>query len=49
MVFKDAEVDVYNLNGMMVKRGCRSKDLKQLTPAVYILRKGNLIVKTAIR
>lgn len=45
----DAEVDVYDLNGVMIKRACRSNDLKQLTPAVYILRKGNIIVKTAIR
>ncbi|MDE7346223.1 MAG: Ig-like domain-containing protein, partial [Muribaculaceae bacterium] len=50
-IFADpnASVDVYDMNGILLKKGCSREQLKQLTPAVYILRKGNLIVKTAIR
>ena len=45
----DAEIDVYDINGALLKRGCTREELKQLTPAVYILRSGDTVVKTVIR
>ncbi len=49
-IFADpnALVDVYNMNGILVKRACPSEDLNQLTPGMYILRSGNKTVKTLI-
>ena len=45
----DATVDVYDVNGTRLKQGCTRGQLKQLKPAVYILRSGNAIVKTVVR
>ncbi len=49
-IFADpnARVDVYNMNGILLKRACTSDGLKQLTPGMYILRSGNKVVKTLI-
>ncbi len=35
----EARVDVYNMNGMVIKRNCKREDLNQLLPALYIIRK----------
>ena len=50
-IFADpkALVDVYNINGILLKKGCTREDLMRLKSAVYILRSGNIIVKTIIR
>ncbi|MDE6631411.1 MAG: Ig-like domain-containing protein, partial [Muribaculaceae bacterium] len=45
----DASVDVFDMNGVMLKRGCSREELKQLKPAIYILRSGNTVVKTILR
>ena len=45
----DAVTDVYNVNGILVKEGCSKEQLKQLPPAIYILRNGNSIVKAVVR
>lgn len=44
----DARVDVYNLNGVIVKRDCTREDLKQLTPAIYLIRQGGKVVTVFI-
>ncbi|MDE7347325.1 MAG: Ig-like domain-containing protein [Muribaculaceae bacterium] len=50
-IFADpnALVDVYNMNGMLIKKGCLRGELRLLNPGVYILRSGDSIVKTIIR
>ena len=45
----NAKVDVYDMNGVMLRKGCSREDLKQLKPAVYILRSGDRVVKAAVR
>ncbi|MDE5871121.1 MAG: Ig-like domain-containing protein [Muribaculaceae bacterium] len=44
-----AEVDVFDMNGVLLKRSCTSEQLKQLRPAVYILRNGDAVGKIVIR
>lgn len=41
MFGNDAKVDVYNTNGILLKRNCTREDLKLLQPAIYILRHAN--------
>ena len=45
----DAQVDVYDMNGILLKKGCSREELKQLKPAVYIFRCGDTVVKTVLR
>ena len=35
------KVDVYNANGVLLKRGCGKTELKSLAPGVYIVRDKN--------
>ena len=35
------KVDVYNINGVLLKRGCGKTELKSLTPGIYIVRDKN--------
>ncbi|MDE6478795.1 MAG: Ig-like domain-containing protein [Muribaculaceae bacterium] len=44
-----AEVDVYDMNGILLKKGCTREELKRLKPGIYILRSGDTIVKTILR
>lgn len=50
-IFADpsAEVNVYDINGVMLKRACTREQIRLLKPGVYILRSGDTIVKTIIR
>ncbi len=41
----DAKVDIYNLSGILLKRGCDKDYLRQLTPGAYIVRQGQRAVK----
>lgn len=45
----NAEVDVYDMHGILLRKGCTREELKQLTPDVYILRSGNTVVKALLR
>lgn len=45
----NAEIDVFDTNGIMIKHSCTREVLKQLTPAVYIIRSGNTVCKLVIR
>lgn len=45
----DAMIDVYDMNGVMLKKGCSREELKQLKPAVYIFRSGDTVVKTIVK
>ena len=45
----DATVDIYDMNGALLKHGCSRDELKKLKPAIYILRSGNTVMKTTIR
>ena len=38
--FED-KTDVYNTNGILIKKDCSTDDLRQLAPGMYILRCGN--------
>lgn len=42
-IFADpnANFDVYTVNGVVVKKNCTSEDLKDLEPAIYVIRRGN--------
>lgn len=44
-----AEVDVFDTNGILLKRSCTSEQLKHLRPAVYILRSRDSFRKIVIR
>ncbi len=37
----DARVDIYTSNGILIERNCTRDDLRQLPPAIYILRNAN--------
>lgn len=41
--------DVYNSNGILIKKNCNAEYLKTLTPDVYIIRQGNQIRKMILR
>ena len=45
----EACVDVYDMNGVLLKHHCSHEDLKRLKPAVYILRSGNTVVKAVVK
>lgn len=44
-----ALVDVYDMQGVLVKKGSERSELEMLTPGVYVLRNGNATVKAVIR
>ncbi|MDE7346634.1 MAG: leucine-rich repeat protein [Muribaculaceae bacterium] len=50
-IFADpnASVDVYDMNGILLKKGCSREELKQLKPAVYILRSAETVVKAVVK
>ena len=41
-------VDVYDMNGVILKKGCSREELKQLKPAIYILRSADTVVKAVV-
>lgn len=41
----ETEVDVYDVSGTLIMKGCDKNRLKQLTPGFYIIRKGSRIFK----
>ena len=41
----ETEVDVYDVSGNLIAKGCDKNRLKQLTPGFYIIRKGSQIFK----
>ena len=41
-------VDVYGLDGTVLKKGCDLQDINELTPGIYILRQGNKTRKVVI-
>ncbi|MDE7455556.1 MAG: C10 family peptidase [Prevotella sp.] len=45
----DARFDVYNLQGILVKKDCSRDDLKQLSTGAYILRQGDVSRKIIIQ
>lgn len=45
----DAQVDVYDMNGILLKNGSSREELKQLKPGVYILRNGVTVVKAMVK
>lgn len=45
----DAEWDVYDVKGVLLKKGCDVEALKKLAPATYILRSGPTVKKVFIR
>ena len=45
----DADVNVYDLNGIMLKHVCSRDQVKHLTSGVYVLRNGTTVVKLVIR
>ncbi|MDE6523115.1 MAG: Ig-like domain-containing protein, partial [Muribaculaceae bacterium] len=49
-IFADpnALVDVYDMNGVMLKKGCSREELKQLKPTIYILRSADTVVKAVV-
>ncbi|MDE7346240.1 MAG: leucine-rich repeat protein [Muribaculaceae bacterium] len=49
-IFADpnASVDVYDMNGILLKKACSRDELKQLKPAVYILRSADTVVKAVV-
>lgn len=42
-------IDIYDMNGILLKKGCNKEDLKKLTPDIYIIRSSNTIKKVVIR
>ena len=46
-IFSDSDVllDVYNQQGMLIRRECKRDDLKQLQPGLYIIHYGNVVRK----
>ncbi len=42
-------VDVYGLDGTVLKKGCDLQDINELTPGIYILRQGNKTRKVVIK
>ncbi|MDE5550389.1 MAG: hypothetical protein K2I99_03410, partial [Bacteroidaceae bacterium] len=40
---------IYNLQGILIKEGCRRNDLKKLPTGAYILCQGNVRKKIMIR
>lgn len=44
-----SDVEIYDMNGILRKKGCNRDDLKKLTPGIYIIRSGNMIEKVVIR
>lgn len=51
LIFTDpnAEIDVYDINGVMLKHACTRDQVKHLTPGVYLLRRGTTVVKLVMR
>lgn len=45
----DAEFDIYDIQGILIKKSCRRDDIKQLSAGAYILCHGNTIKKLIIR
>ena len=50
-IFADpnALVDVYDMNGVILKKGGSREELKQLKPAIYSLRSADTVVKAIVR
>ena len=48
-IFTDGEyVDIYNLNGILIRKDCDKEYMKRLTPDIYIIRQGNKMKKIII-
>ena len=41
--------DVYNPQGLMLRRGCSADELKDLSPGIFILKQGSAVQKVVIR
>ena len=50
-IFEDdnCNYDVYDMNGLLLKKECSKEDLKRLTPGIYIIRRGAISIKLVIR
>ena len=50
-IFADSDitVDVYDIRGVLLRRGCCKSDLRQLGTGAYILRQGNRAVKVVLK
>lgn len=44
-----ALIDVFNLNGVLIKKGCEKENLKDLLPGIYILRQGDKTMKLTFK
>lgn len=44
-ILSDGSFDVYDMNGIAVKKDATSDDFKQLAPGIYLIRKGNTVIK----
>lgn len=42
-------IDIYGVNGMLIKQGCDSSSLNALTPGIYLIRQGSEMKKLVIR
>lgn len=45
----DRLYDVYNPQGLMLRRGCSADELKDLAPGIFILKQGTSVQKVVIR
>ncbi len=45
----DTQFDIYNMNGMIVKKNAVGESLKTLTPGIYLIRQDEAVKKIVIR
>ncbi|MDE7414197.1 MAG: leucine-rich repeat protein [Muribaculaceae bacterium] len=44
----DAEYDLFDINGRVLRLGAKVSEIKQLTPGIYLLRRGDEMIKIII-
>lgn len=45
IISDDVPFDIYNMNGILIKKDATSADFKQLVPDFYLIKKGEVVVK----
>ena len=49
-IFSETEnLDIYDFNGLLIKKDCGREDIKTLIPGIYIIRQGSTMKKLVIR